>query len=210
MEELKNSDLIGDWNRFIYDGNMDALSKIYFHYYDFMFTYGLKHSIDKQVVEDSIQNVFVNLIKSRKNISQVKNLTGYLISTFRRQLFLDLNKQKNTIVTEQLPEEQFDYYKTSDQAISDKENLEQLHETIEKCIGNLTAKQQEILFLRFENEISYEEISTMLNISVDSCYKSVYRTVKIIRAEVEKIIGKSGNLILLFLASVVSSGKFKK
>jgi RNA polymerase sigma factor (sigma-70 family) len=196
MKVLKSNDQIDVWNQFILNGNMDALSRIYFHCYDLLFTYGMKYTSDKLVVEDTIQNVFMNFIKFRESIGDVKNLSGYLISTFRRQLFLDLNKQKKTIPTEQLPEEQFDFFLSNEQGISDKEDMERIHLTIKQCIGKLTVKQQEIIFLRFESEISYEEIAVILNISIDSCYKSVYRSIKTIRSEVEKILGKGGSLIL--------------
>lgn len=190
MKVLKSNSQFEDWNQFIIEGNMDALSRIYFHCYDLLFTYGLKHTADKQVVENTIQDVFMNLITLRKSIGDVKNLTGYLICTFRRQLFLELNKQKKTILTEKLPEEQFDFFKSPEQDISDKEDLKQLHVIIKQCIGNLTNKQQEIIYLRFESGISYEEISEMLHISVDSCYKLVYRSIKTIRSEVGKIQAK--------------------
>jgi len=184
----KNDCNVEWWNQFIINGNIDALSRIYLHYYDQLFTYGWKLSYDKQTVEDAIQSMFINLIKVRKRIGVVKNITGYLIITFRRQLFLDINKQKRTILTGFFPKERFDYFKSSGQDISDKEDLEHIYSTIKKCIGKLTDKQQEIIYLRFESEISYEEISKMLNISVDSCYKSIYRTIKLIRSEAEKIL----------------------
>lgn len=202
MKELKNNYQIDDWNQFIRDGNLDALSKVYFHNYDLLFTYGLKCTDDKRMVEDAIQDVFINLIKSRKSIGDVKNLVGYLIITFRRKLFLDLNKQKRILLTDQLPEEQFEFFKGTDLDFSENENLERIHLIIKQCIGNLSSKQQEIIFLRFENGISYEEIAKILQISVDSCYKSVYRSIKAIRNDVEKILGKGGNIILLVLAKL--------
>jgi RNA polymerase sigma factor (sigma-70 family) len=184
------------WNKFILDGDQDALSQIYFHYYDLLFDYGQKHTSDKQLVEDVIQDIFINFIKVRKRIGNVKNLGGYLLTTFRRQLYLDLNKQRKLVSTEQLPEEQFDYYKSPEQEDSDQESMERVHSTIRECIGKLTAKQKEMIYLRFEREISYEEIAQTLNISVDSCYKSTYRSIKIIRSEVEKIFGKGANILL--------------
>ena len=197
---MKFDDPINEWNKFIQSGNLDALSGIYFQFYDKMFTYGLKHTSDKQAVEDTIQDVYMNLIKYRKNIGEVKNLTGYLISTFRRQLLLTINKQMKMIPSGKLQEENFEFFKSEDQDISEKENLEQLHTIIMQCIGKLPSKQREIVFLRIENGISYEEIAVMLQISVDSCYKSVYRSIKTIRTEVEKIFGKGANIILWFMS----------
>ncbi len=178
------------WNKFIDKGDKDALATIYFHYYDRLFTFGLKHTPDKQTVEDSIQTVFFNLIQNRKGIGKVKNLTAYLMGAFRHQLFYDLAKQKNTLLTNKIQDWQFDYYTSSEQGISEKENFEQLYQAVRESIGRLPPKQQEIIFLRFDSGVPYEEIADMLHISVDSCYKSVYRSVKRIREEVEKTLGK--------------------
>ena len=188
------------WNKFILDGNQDALSLVYFHYYDLLFDYGHKYTTDKQLVEDTIQDIFIYFMKHRKRIGIVKNLNGYLISTFRRQLILDLKKQKKTILIDQMPEEHFNYFKSQSQDISDSDNQELVHTTIKQCICKLTNKQQEIIFLRFEREISYEEIAKVLNISVDSCYKSIHRSIKTIRSEVEKTLGKGRSLILWFIS----------
>jgi len=190
------------WNEFILDGNPNALSRIYFHYYDLLFDLGLRYSSDKQIVEDVIQDIFINFINHRKSIGNVKNLTGYLVSTFRRQLFLDLKKHRKITLTEQLPEEHFDYFKSPEQDISETENMDRLLSAIKKCLSKLTDKQREIIFLRFEREISYEEISLALNISVDSCYKSTYRTIKAIRFELEKVLGKGPKIILMALIKV--------
>ena len=187
------------WNRFISEGNMEALAQVYFHCYDLLYDYGQKFTSDKQLVEDSIQEVFINIIKQRKNIGTVKSLDAYLISTFRRQLFIDFKKQKKTVLTEQLPEERFDYYNSPEQNVSDNENLDRLHIAVKQCVDKLTQKQQEILYLRFEREISYEEIAATLNITVESCYKSTYRSIRIIRSEIGKIQGKKENVFPRFV-----------
>ncbi|MGV8095447.1 MAG: sigma-70 family RNA polymerase sigma factor [Mangrovibacterium sp.] len=196
MKVLKNSTHIKIWEQFILTGNLDALSKVYFHYYDFLFDYGMRLTSDRQAVEDAIQSEFINIIKARKNITPVKNLPGYLISSFRRQLIHDLNKQRKLVLSEDMQEERFDYYKSSEQDNSDQERQEQVYSVVKRCIDQLTAKQREIIFLRFEKEISYEEISEMLNISVESCYKSVYRTIKAIKTEAEAILNQGESLIL--------------
>jgi RNA polymerase sigma factor (sigma-70 family) len=204
MKIVNDNGLNDSWNKFIRDGNLDALSGIYFHFYDLLFTYGMKHTLDKQSVEDSIQNVFFNLIKLRKNIGEVKNLPGYLLSSFRRQLFADKDKdkQKHIVFSEQLYEEKFDFFKSQDHDILEKENLEMVLKVINDCMDKLSSRQREILYLKFHGQISYEEIASMFDISVDSCYKSIYRSVKSIRADLEKIMGKGNYLVLIFLPGV--------
>jgi RNA polymerase sigma factor (sigma-70 family) len=188
MKLTENDNYNEEWDKFIADGNRNALTTIYFHYYDQLFTFGLKHISDKQVVEDSIQTIFLNFIQNRKGIGKVKNLTSYLIASFRHQLFNDLAKQKRTVLIDDFNDEQFDYFKSTEQDNS-YEDLEQIHHVVKELMCKLPSKMQEIIFLRFNNRIPYEEIAEMLNISVDSCYKSVYRSIKAIREEAEKILG---------------------
>ncbi len=202
MKIVNDNGLNDSWSQFIREGNLDELSKIYFHFYDLLFTYGMKHTSDRQAVEDSIQDVFLNLIKLRKNIGEVKNLTGYLLSSFRRQLYADTDKQKKTVLSEHLSEEKFDFFKSQDHDIPEKENFETVMKAINDCMDKLSSRQREILYLKFHSQISYEEIASMFDISVDSCYKSVYRSVKSIRVELEKILGKGEHFVLFFLTGV--------
>jgi RNA polymerase sigma factor (sigma-70 family) len=197
------------WNKFIEDGDAVSLSHIYTENYDLLYDYGLRYTSDVKIVEDSIQEIFISIIKYRKKIGIVKNLQGYLISSFRRHLFLSLNSTKRTISFDQMPEGSFDYFKSPDNEISYKEDIEFLHVTINECISNLTNKQKEIMFLRFERDIPYEEIAIILNISVESCYKSIYRTIKTIRCAVEKKIVNSGKLILGFTSDQITKMKSK-
>ena len=196
VETEEQTDL---WNKFVLDGDLNALSKIYFQNYDVLYSYGMKISSDKQIVEDAIQNMFISVIKSRKNISEVKNLVGYLVSSFRHQLVADINSYNKTIHTEQFPENRFDYFYSPEQNISENEHFELLQKIIKQTVEKLSSKQQEMIYLRFEKGISYEEISKMFNISIDSCYKSIYRSIKTIRIEVENKLRKEGNIILWFL-----------
>ena len=183
------------WNQFIEDGNEDALSRIYADNYDLLFDYGIRFTTNIHIVEDAIQDVYINLIKYRKSIGNVKNLQGYLVCTFRRQLFLDLNKQKKIISTEQMPDGFFDYFKhpDSDSDSNEKEEKEILYSAIKECVSNLTDKQKEIIYLKFELEITYEEIAVILNISVESCYKSIYRSIKSMRCSAEKMLFNVNN-----------------
>ena len=196
------------WERFIVNNDQDALATIYFKLYDLLFTYGLKHTSNRQLVEDAIQTVFLNILNNRKQVGKVNNLKGYLFTAFRHQLFLDFKKQKNIIITAQIQEENFSYFKNQKARDSDDDQIEEIHKAIRKSIEKLPPKQQEILFLRFNNGISYEEIAQICNISVDSCYKSVYRSVKTVRKGVEKIINKGFPIILLLLK--VSAGNSQK
>jgi RNA polymerase sigma factor (sigma-70 family) len=187
------------WENFFTHDNREALSSIYFDHYDLLFNFGLKHTNDRQIVEDSIQNTFSYFLKSRKKLGKVHNVPGYLFISFRRQLFLDLKKQKKSLFAESLSENHFDYFSNPESDMDDREDEIQLRNVIKKCLQKLSAKQQEIIYLRFECDLSYEDISDMLEITVESCHKSIYRSIKAIRTEAQKIQKVEERLILFFL-----------
>lgn len=188
------------WELFISKGNDEAFSVIYYNHYDLLYYVGLKYTSAIQIIEDSIQNVFTYLLKNRNKLKSVTNIRGYLLKSFRRQLFLDLKKQKRLSLPDQLPENEFDYFASTEQNISDKEEFNELQSALKRSLIKLTAKQQEIIYLRFDCDLSYEEISNILEISVDSCYKSVYRSIKTIKTDIDQILVKGKNLVLMFIS----------
>ena len=114
MLESQRLNQILIWNQFIEDGDQESLSLIYRENYDLLYDYGLRYTSDIKIVEDSIQEIFISIIKYRSKIGIVKNIQGYLISSFRRQLFLGLNHKKKTVSIDLMPESSFDYFKNPD------------------------------------------------------------------------------------------------
>ncbi len=188
------------WNQFVKEGKLNALSKIYFAYYDFLFDYGLRLTRNIQAVEDTIQNMFVNFLNTRERIGEVKNLSGYLVSIFRRTLFKELEAHNKIFRDDTSDNLQFDFFKSvEDSEVHDKIKLEKTYDAIKESIRKLSNRQREIIYLKFEKEISYEEISEILEISVDSCYKLLYRAIASIRKETEKILGEKTDSTILYL-----------
>jgi RNA polymerase sigma factor (sigma-70 family) len=64
-------------------------------------------------------------------------------------------------------------------------------------LKNLPAKQKEALYLRYNESMEYPEIAQVLNISVESVRKQVYRALNSIR----KKFGKGGLVLFLFNCS---------
>ena len=186
MPVSQNNDYAKLWEMFVSQNNQEALSVIYKNHFDLLYNFGFKYTSDKEVIENSIQNIFVYFLKIRKKLGPVNNVSGYLMQSFRRQLFLELKKGKKNILFETFPEEYFNYDNVRKENEED-EKKDHLYQIVMKIIENLNPKQKEIINLRFIYGLNYKEISSMLDISVDSCYKSVYRSVIAIRYEAEKI-----------------------
>ncbi|MDD4192109.1 MAG: sigma-70 family RNA polymerase sigma factor [Mangrovibacterium sp.] len=196
MNLLSEDDLNKMWENFRLDGSPEALSLIYYEHFDFLYDFALKYTGDRSLIEDSIQNVFGYLLKRQKKLNPVSNLRYYLLQAFRRELFDQLKKQKKLHLSSELTEspELLCYNKIEDQM--DREERDRVIMLVRKSIAKLGPKQQEIISLRFNQDLDYSEIAEMLSISVDSCYQSVYRSIKFIKEDIEKTLGDNPNLLL--------------
>jgi len=94
------------WQNFI-DGDDDALSSIYFEFFDMLLNFGVKYSGDRFLVEDCIQNLFVDLLKNRQKQKPVKNIRFYLTKALRNQISYELRKTKKLLRVDESGESDF-------------------------------------------------------------------------------------------------------
>ena len=187
MPISENSYYIELWEMFISQDNQESLSIIYKDHFDLLYNFGFKYTSDTDAIENSIQNIFGYFLKKRNKLGPVNNMSGYLIQCFRHELYLALKKQKKIVLCQTIPEGYFNHDSAQKENESE-EKRDQLHQTMMAIIKKLNPKQQKIINLRFIERFSYKEISDMLNISVDSIYKSVKRHDTSIRHEAERVL----------------------
>jgi RNA polymerase sigma factor (sigma-70 family) len=178
---LHESNDIKLWEDFK-NGGKEALSRIYYLYADPLFRYGKKFSSDDELVKDTIQDLFFDLIRTRNKLGATDHIYFYLIKSFRRRLFHNQSKIK-------IPK--FTYEKSGLQAANivysievewiQKEELTKNEEMIRKGLSGLSPKQREILYYRFTCDFEYEQICEIMSMQYDSARKMVFRALKTLR-----------------------------
>lgn len=68
-----------------------------------------------------------------------------------------------------------------EKAIIHAEQEAETNRKVLRSLNNLPSKQKEALYLRFNEALAYSEIATLLEISIESVRKQVYRALKSIR-----------------------------
>src|SRR5690606_29859838 len=150
-------------------GNQEAFAHVYTAFSGDLYKYGHKFTQDSDLISDVIQDVYVHIWESRKKITIQKSVTFYLLSSCRRTL---INKVKTVQKQETLEEFHFDISwqaSVEEVLLENQISLESSHK-INNALDNLSARQKEAIFLRYIQELSYEEISTLMNIQVPSLY----------------------------------------
>ena len=182
------------WSEF-QQGNKAAYAELYNAYASLLYSYGMKFTGDVSLVEDSIQDLFCTLWTSRERLSQPPSVKNYLFKSFRNGIY---KKIKSSVVF--LDEEQmmnFHFELAVDEKLVQDENLSQVKSQIEIALEKLTARQREIIYYRFYQNLEFDEIADIMGMQVRATYKLTARALETLRNLIP-----SGHVfsLLLFLA----------
>jgi RNA polymerase sigma-70 factor, ECF subfamily len=158
--------------RRIVDNDTKAFEILFKDYYNFLcsFSYGLLK--EKHMAEEIVEEFFVDLWNNRQKININSSVRSYFISAIHHRClnYLQREKQKfasvqdisNLIDHEGLAGEQLITTQIPTLLTNELENV------LAKAIDKLPYQCREIFLLSRKRELSYEEISIELNISVNT------------------------------------------
>lgn len=157
----------------IMNGDIEAYSGLYKEYYKRFYNYGRKFTTNTYLIEDSIQEVFLDLWNRREKLSHVDSPNFYLYSSFRYVLIRKIRQHEKMVFNQSADE---DYEFSSEHVIVNNELSEELQIKLQKAIKTLTGRQLEAIFLMYYEDLSYKEVASILNISVKATYKIMARS----------------------------------
>jgi RNA polymerase sigma-70 factor (ECF subfamily) len=183
LKQFKDKEFIF-WTK-LKDGNVDALGELYDTFIDELFCYGMQLCQDKNHVMDCIHDLFLNLYKYRKNLAATDNVKYYLLRSLKN-LILKQPKSKTSIYDEDT-HHNIHSNSIEEQIITSEISNERAHK-LSNAINFLSTKQKKVLFLRFTEERSYEEIANMMEVSVQTSRTIIYRAIKVLRKNMSFLI----------------------
>jgi len=168
------------WDRFRH-GDRAAHSEIMEKYAQPLFNYGYQICRDREIVKDCIQEVFFELWTRRANISPVSCVRWYLIKSIRTRIFKDQLKWN---INEQLNDEYMFTveFNIESQMIHDTEHREFITK-VQDVINLLPPRQREIMYLRFYQDMDFNQIGEIMNINRQSIHNLLQKAYKSFRAE---------------------------
>ena len=182
--------IIDLWVQF-WGGNEMAFSQLYCLCFDDLLAYGRRVGGDNEMVEDLIQDLFLkNFLKKMRTMN--------LVFLFRALKNLIYNQLLRNAKLQSLPDYDFafDLDYTIDEQLSWMHD-QGLSDEVHHILKGLTGRQKEIIYLRFIHEMSFEEISEIMKINIQSARNLLFRSM-------EKIRKESSSATILFLINVLS------
>ena len=176
------------WHSFL-NGDDKSFALIYQRHIDRLLSYGYKLSTDKELVHDCLQDVFMDLFLRRKKVGvNIENLKAYLFVALRNCLIKKITKNRkseNIEITEGQAELFSNVEYCCQEQLIELEISNEIKNKLSTAVNSLPPKQKEVIYLKFEEELEYLEISEILKISVESARKLLYRALISLRKVVE-------------------------
>ncbi|GEO03577.1 DNA-directed RNA polymerase sigma-70 factor [Adhaeribacter aerolatus] len=181
-------------------GDRDAFSEIYQAHIQALYSYGTKICPETEVVEDCIQELFIYLWQTKENLGPTNNIKFYLFKSLRRRLQVSAeahtkrNKFSNAFAKEEPMAE------ASPEHVLIAANVqENQQERMQQAMLTLTKRQREAIYLRFYDNLSFQEIAEIMGLQLKSTYNLISKAIEMLREHVQAIL-----LSILFAISLPS------
>lgn len=153
-------------------GSEQALSVLIDRHQQKVFTYIRMLVKDTSLAEDIFQDVFVKVINTLKSGNY--NEEGKFLPWVMRiahNLSIDHFRKAKRMPQMQSSSEEFDVFRTiriADDNVEDKMVKDQILSDVKRLINELPPEQQEVLILRHYQDLSFQEIAELTNVSINT------------------------------------------
>ena len=145
----------------------EAFKELYDRYSPNLLRYCRKMMNDTAVSDDLFQDTFFQFYNSTQNARKITNVKGYLIK-IARNLGLNLKNSAKSHENVPLEENTSVFYNTN---IEENELSQLIYQALDLLPGN----HKEAFILQEYEELSYDEISVILNVPVSTVTNWLYR-----------------------------------
>ena len=183
------------WQRFR-QGDEEAFTLLYQRYVRVLYSYGKKLIADEAVVEDLVQDLFIDLWQSRSRLADAESPRFYLFRSLRRRIHKNCNGRFN-VRWDLIDEEFHPVALPKESEIIESEQTQKQKDELDAWLKSLPGRQYEVMMLRFYQDFSYSQISQILTINEQSVRNLVQRAVSKLRQLTISILTSGLFLFLL-------------
>lgn len=160
-------------------GDKTALERIYRDHASVLLRYGRKFAADAQLVEDCLQDLFVELWKNRDGLGATDSIRKYLFVAMRRKVIRALSSSR---LDEKEPEEHhFAAVFDIEQEIIQEEWDTGRRQKLQEALAQLSKRQQEVLYLKYFAEMDYAQIGEVMELNYQSARNLAHRALEALR-----------------------------
>jgi RNA polymerase sigma factor (sigma-70 family) len=178
--QMTNMDDTQLWQQ-LKSGDKNALEVIFRNEADALCKYGKKFTADKDLIADCLQDLFIELWRTRETIGSTDNIRKYLFVSFRRRLIKDLNNGNKTQTLDPEVDLKNEISFSVENSWIEQEEKTLKSQALSTAISKLSGRQQEILYLKFYSEMEYDQIIEIMDLNYQSARNLVTRALDALR-----------------------------
>ena len=178
IRTLMDEDAI-QWRKFA-KGSEKAFDYLYEKFFFILYDYALRFCKDEALIKDCIQELFIELWEKRTSLNTVLSVRSYLYVALRRKLVRHLSEQNKFVNSSSSHD--FNIELSHEALLAQKELQEETQAKLDQLFNALTPRQKEAIYLKFYENLAYQEIATIMSFS-DPRYarQLIYRTLDELR-----------------------------
>ena len=163
------------------EGSIEAFAQLYDKYVNVLFNYGCKLINDRELLKDSIHDVFVKIYNKRGDLNNILDFKSYLFVALKNKLFDEL--RRNSYISDK----QIDDYSSNTSENVENEYLLKEQTFFENgkvsyLLSKLSVRQREAVTLYYIEERKYEEICKIMDINYQSLRNLIHRSLTKLRS----------------------------
>lgn len=159
-------------------GDTESFGELFRRYYQPLFQFGSKFSTDRDLLEDCIQELFVELWQN-KTQTDVRSVKAYLFKALKYKLFRALQKKSGLALTTINEDTGFEF--SHETLLISKQESDEKSTKVIAAMRELSNRQKEIIYLKFYQELTYEEVSEIMGINYQAARNLFHHSVKALR-----------------------------
>lgn len=169
----------------------EALRSLYVRFYDQLLCYGCSIEKDEGLVHDEIQELFIWILQHPEKVQSITHIRTYLYKCLRRNIRSTLSRRREThihahkyIFSTDTQENQ-----ASESTISwvEAESTRNKFMLLKQQIDDLPSHQKEVIYLRFYENLTNDEIAEIFHVSNQVVRNAIHRAMKNLRLKLSEI-----------------------
>jgi RNA polymerase sigma factor (sigma-70 family) len=166
-------------------GDSKAFTALYSRYFQVLFSYGRRISDQgEDVVGDAIQDLFIDLWRTRNALGQAENVRFYLFRSLRRKIHRIAKKDlQQDARLDDLTDDLIPVEASVETHFTNNEDFSIQSKRLVSWLNLLPPRQNEALILHYFHNMTYQQIAAILDIKEQTARNLVQKALALIRRE---------------------------
>lgn len=166
------------WSKFK-EGDRDALDKIYYSHVPAMIAYSHQFTRRKEVVDDCIQELFIDLWQKRNRLSETTSIRFYLLKCLKRRILRNLKKSEKF---KEFGEFSDVFLEKNVQLIRSQEPEPRISsDKLNQAFRALSPLQRELIYLKYYNNLTCDQMKDLLELTKKQVYNALSKAMITLR-----------------------------